>query len=610
MFKHNLKPAVVLWLVPLFFFLAACRTVSPEFEGIDSFGEADPETELAAEDEKQGPRHLPAPRYSLTELREMIDRLEDGRVDSFQQRRTRDDSRRQIMREVEEGMHLPDTYGRTVRITADETPLRLPPGPMEEIIEREVSLHLREAGLEELIMTLSEIEGLNIIADQALTVEQRVTVNFNQVPLKELLQYLARNMNIDFQIGRNVIWVTESVRPGIKPRLDTRIFNLRKGFIPESQDSGRADQTFAPTGGGGGNDLELVEVLEELLLEDSPEGSLLRFFPNRHLLLVRNSPENLRLAEDIIAEFDAVPRQVLIEARFLTVSQKDLNQLGIDIQEVAMRASVPSSIDSVTTTITNLAFSSIFPGFPEGADSPALSISGILGNYEYQATLRALYKLTDAETLSAPRLTLLNNQTAQIRRGSNFYYWEEWEVVTGTIISNGTEAEDVSRHAIQPVGRPTEIEQGITLRVKVSVGHDGQTVLMSLAPSIRNVDQLNFYGAGRFESIRRRDPEDPTGTTGNNDQVTASAGYFLPEVSESSVNTSVAVLSGETVVLGGILENRVQEELHKVPLLGDLPLVGSLFRRTRISREPRHLLIFVTARVVSSSGEFVEVRER
>ncbi len=588
--------------LPLALILASCQTMrspadSDHAASANEVATREP-SDLETTDDPQRP--LPAPGFSMAELREMIDRLEQARVDLARHRREEEPSRRRMLEEVEDSMHLPRNYGQTVRISADSRPIRMPPGPMEEVIEREISLHLRNAGIEELVIALSEIEGLNIIADQALTTDQRLTVNFNQVPLKELLQYLARNMGVDFQVGRNAIWITESLEPAVgRPRLETRIFDLRKGFIPQRQSS---DTDGGGFGGEAEEDAELLEALEELLFDNSPEGSVLRLFKNRHLLLIRNTPENLRMAEEIIERFDLIPRQVLIEARFLTVSQKDLNQLGVDIQGVEMSRPQAAAIETAI-------FSSVFPGFPEGADSPALSVSGILGNHEYQATLRALYKLTDAETLSAPRLTLLNNQSAQIRRGSNFYYWEEWELVTGTVITTGgAEAEDVNRSSIQPVGRPTEIEQGITLRVRVSIGNDGRTILMSLAPSIKNVDQLNFYSAGSFRSIRRDDPENGTGATpGTPNGTGESVGYFLPEVSESSVNTSVAVASGETVVLGGILENRVQEELHKVPLLGDLPLVGGLFRRTRISREPRHLLIFVTARVVSPDGEYVEI---
>ncbi len=576
-----------------------------------------PPGELAEELRENDPGRT-VPGHSIAELNATIDRLERSRRENLKYEAARYASEQAALAEVNERMILPDKYGRTVVISDDRQPLILPPGPMEELVNRNVSMHLQDAGVGELIAALSLIDGLNVIADQALQGEQRLTINVKDVPLKDILSYVARNMGIDFHISPNVIWVTAgSMRGGGGgPKLETRIFHLRKGFVPAAQagsgDSGggstRSVGGSLPGFGGGGSgggvggqeDLDLIEALTEMLGYDSPEGSVLKLYKNRNLLLVRNSAENLRVAEELIASFDVVPRQVLIEARFLTISQNDLNQLGIDIENLSVSRN--SSDNAIQSVVAN----AIFPEFAEGANSPQLAVSGILGNHQYTAVLRALYKLTDAETLSAPRLTVMNNQTARIRRGSNFYYWEEWEVISDTILTNdGASSDQPNRTAIQPVGRPTEIEQGITLDVTVNVGNDGKTVMLSLFPMIKNVDRLNFFSTGEFKSIDKKDSDSNTGT--NNGTSSDTVGFFLPEVSESSVNTAVAVESGETVVLGGILENRTQQEVHKVPFLGDLPLVGALFRRTLVSREPRHLLIFVTARVVNPTGEYVRM---
>lgn len=530
--------------------------------------------------------------HSLLELERTVRELEAARAALADMRARQQQTEWRAIREVEQGMTLPENYGRTIQITPDMAPLALPPGPMEQLIEQPISLQLSDANVMEMILKLSEFDGLNIIADQELETDRRVTVNLKDVPLKDVLSYIARNMGVEFHITPNVIWVTESAMvDGGGPELVTRIFPLRKGFVPPRQSGGNG------VGGGGEDDFELLEALHEVLA-DSPAGHVLRLFKNRNLLLVKNSAANMRLVEELIQQFDIAPRQVLIEARFLTISQADLHQLGIDIERLSVSRAGPSSLQSLVAD-------SIFPEFTEGAASPSLAVSGILGNHEYEAILRALDKLTDAETLSAPRLTLLNNQTARIRRGSNFYYWEEWEVVSDTILSNGTPTETTDRRSIQPVGRPSEIEQGITLDVTVSIGNDGQTVMLSLVPTIKNVDKLNYFSTGQFRSIDREAAENGSDLQNGDGTV----GFFLPEVSESSVDTAVAVQSGETVVLGGILENRTRQELHKVPLLGDLPLAGVLFRRTLTSREPRHLLIFVTGRVVSPSGEYVQITD-
>jgi len=154
------------------------------------------------------------------------------------------------------------------------------------------------------------------------------------------------------------------------------------------------------------------------------------------------------------------------------------------------------------------------------------------------------------------------------------------------------------------VGAPKEVEEGVTLEVHVNVGNDAETVLLSLAPSIKQVENFNTFDATGNVTRNARVAEE---AKKNEEPTRDPVGYVLPEISESSVQTKLAIQSGETVVLGGILENRIEEETQKVPVLGDLPLVGVLFRRTLVRHEPRHLLIFVTARIISPSGQYVEL---
>ena len=545
------------------------------------------------------------PGYTLKELKETILKLEAERREAQKYEERRYKTKQRVLDEVAENLFLPDKYGQTIHISPQDEPLALPPGPMEELVKKKVSMQLTDAGVQEMIMALSNIDGLNIIADQALQAKRKLTVSVQGVPLKELLSYISRNMGIEFHVGRDVIWVTQSASGGnAGPQLETRIFNLRKGFIPTQQggdqSGGDSDDSFSGVAalGGGAEDMELYDALEELLA-NSPEGAVLRIFKNRNIMLVRNTPENIRLVEEAIREFDIVPLQVLIEARFLTISQSDLNALGVEIQA--------ASDDSVTSVIDSLTGASSFPPLSESA-SPTLdlAISGIISDHQYDLVLTALHKLTDAETLSAPRLTVMNNQTARIRRGTNFYYWEEWEMVSDTILtSDGASAEDTTRSSVQPVGAPQEIEEGITLDVNVNVGNDSDTVLLALAPSIKKVESFNTFDA--TGNVTRNAREQAEKKNQKQDPSLDPVGYVLPEISESSVVTKVAIESGETVVLGGILETRIQEEVHKVPVLADLPLVGILFRRTLVSRDPRHLLIFVTARIVNSSGEYVQV---
>jgi type II secretory pathway component GspD/PulD (secretin) len=464
----------------------------------------------------------------------------------------------QAVEAVERGLLIPDTYGRTVVISRDSEPVKIPPGPMEQLVRRNVDMRLTNASVRDVVMALSEIEGLNIIADQSLTEQQRLDIAVKDVPLQELLSYIARNMGIAFHVSANTIWVTAGdTADSSGPNLETRIFKLRRGFVPSLNDE------------SGDSDLE--NALTQFLAESPPQASF-RIFADRNVLIVRNSRENIRLVEAFLETFDAFPPQVLIEARFINLTQQDFYELGIDIQEFTADAGEKLQVDA----------SSLFPSV-KAADALGgkLSLTGVIGNKTYDIILRALAENDAVRTLSSPRVTVLNNRTAVIEDGRREYYYEEYDLETVDVGDEGTETRLV------PVGSPTEMEFGISLEVKVNVGNNGRSITLSLHPRVTVPDGDGFeeFAVGDTGTVR------------------------LPKFFESSVQTTVAVESGETVVLGGTMSNSKSSKVKKVPLLGDIPLIGLLFRHVSEENSPKHLLIFVTATVVGQSGEFLNIVE-
>jgi len=495
-----------------------------------------------------------------------------------------------------------------VVISRESTPREIPPGTMEKLVRRQVSMHLDDATVRDIILALSRIDGLNIIADRALTAsppqgagqaEPALTIHVDNLELREVLSYIARNMGIAFHISEDVIWVTAASPTdagGLGPSLQTRVYNLRHGIIPafsmiEPQPAAYAE-TFMETVA----DNELQDVLESFLA-DSPPGALFRIYPHRNLLVVRNSLENLRLVEKLLDEFDRIPKQVLIEARFITISQADLVKVGFSLDQLVLAQSggkvgfgelaASSTVKSVITqqggnlaqvtekvdsnmsedySLRRLEASGTFPG--------TLTLSGILGNTTYIAVLNALKQVSSSKTLSVPRITVANNHTARIHRGTKRYYFEEYDIATIDEGDHGTATRLV------PTGIPREIELGYQLNVKVNIGNDGQTVMLALKPKINDISGYEFFDAAK-----------------------------LPILDENTLETTVVVNSGETVVLGGMITKSQTDQEKRVPVLGDIPLLGRLFRTRTTENNPHHLLIFVHATVIDSSGRLVEYKD-
>jgi type II secretory pathway component GspD/PulD (secretin) len=505
-----------------------------------------------------------------------------------------------VLREVAEGLLLPSNYGQTVTIARDQESQMLPPGPMEEIVRQKITMRLASAGVKEIVSALSDLAGVNIIADEALEGEHTVSVNVRDVPLHELLSYIARNMGIAFHLGENLIWVTSGDEQKNKgPQLETRIYHLKNSIIPTSGSGGKtgdseiseisefSDDSPGRTAGtsAGKSSVDLEKALKTFLDDESVPGSSFQIFQDRNLMVVKASLNQLRLVEKLLTEFDRIPQQVLIEARFVTIAQSDLFELGVEFPEVSVAGGEKKIVlDSASST---------FADFTNQTTGGNIELSGILDNFNYQMVLHALQKQGSSRTLSAPRITALNNQNARIRKGDKLYYFEDYDLET----SGG----DNPSTRLVPSGSPQELELGITLDVHPIIASDGKTIMLALSPAVKT-----FLGWEDFESS-----SDDSDTTDEDSTSTTSEGLIrLPKLNETQITTTVAVQSGETVVLGGMVENVSTRTVSKVPILGDLPLLGSLFRRVENSDEPEHLLIFVTAKLVGPDGRFVQYAEQ
>jgi type II secretory pathway component GspD/PulD (secretin) len=268
------------------------------------------------------------------------------------------------------------------------------------------------------------------------------------------------------------------------------------------------------------------------------------------------------MVQMFMKELDREILQVIIEAKFITISQSDLEEFGVNISELSFQD--PSKSPEVAT-ITN----GLLPNFPAAGN---LTLSGVISGVEYEAVIHALDEKSSTKTVSAPRVTVLNNHPATIRRGETLRYYEDYDLET---VPN---ADGVAVSQPVPTGSVQEIDLGINLEVKPTISYDGTKVMLALHPNIKQ-----FKGFDEFITAK------------------------LPRTDESEVETTVVVASGQTVVLGGMITETKDDDNYKIPLLGNIPILGKMFSHSNESSNPSHLLIFVTATIVDSSGNFVNI---
>ncbi len=496
---------------------------------------------------------------------------------------------RDVVDRIENSPYIPESYGKIIRQPEPLFELDTTNGPMAQMLEKPVAIHLDNVPLETIIVQLSQSAGINIVADKALpALKQVLNVNLDNVKLGEFLRYLGRNYDLQFQVGRDLIWVVDAKDP---KRLmeETRVYRLRKGFVLPAQFGPEEASSQTVKAGNVTTVTETRKFTNKFVNDEAPEiPSLERAITNlftgskymidyeRNLVVARGTPEQLQVLEDIIREFDQPIQQVLIEARFVTLSKPAFLQLGV-LWETGRSFQGARAPQDFTGLVGSQNIANLGVGIQE-------TFTNVLGSDTLTATISALEQSGESQTLSAPRLTVLNNRPATIKDGKVQYYYEEYEVKT-------TAQQYYQASSFVPSGKPTKITAGAELNVLASISGDGKHILLALNPRVNTDVQLV-----RYTTLNDFDAD------GN---LQSTFDINLPQYRTQELETRVVVKSGETVVMGGVLEREKSTFVEAVPVLGNLPVVGALFRRRTEVDRPRYLLVFVTATIVTDSGEFL-----
>jgi type IV pilus assembly protein PilQ len=495
---------------------------------------------------------------------------------------------RDTVQKIENTPYIPGTYGKTIKEKGPLFDMESTRGSMFKVLEKEVTIHLDNTPLETILMNLSQSSGVNIVADKSLpALKQNLSVNLEKVRLEEFFRYVGRNYDLQFQVGDQLVWVTDGKDPK-KLMEETRFFRLRKGFILPAmfgaEDVNRAQVTV--------NNVTTVTettkfkkfVNDEAPTKPALEKAITELFTGskfmvdyeRNIVVAKGTAEQLQVMEKIIEEFDRPVQQVLIEARFVTISKPAFMQLGV-IWETGKRIQRVSQPQDFTGLVSSPNVANLGVGIQE-------TFTNVLDSDTLTATISALEQTGESQTLSAPRLTVVNNRPATISDGKVQYYYEEYTV-------KSTVQQYYTASSFVPQGKPTKITAGAELNVLASISGDGNSILLALNPRVNTDVQLVQYA-----TLTDYDA---------NGKVQSTFDIKLPQYRTQELATRVAVKSGETVVMGGVLERNRSTLVESVPVLGDLPLIGVLFRRRTEVDTPRYLLIFVTATIVKDTGEFL-----
>lgn len=472
----------------------------------------------------------------------------------------------------------------------EESPLIEPPAIRKKLKEKKITMDFDKVDLKSVLLFLSQESGINFVAsNKVMELGLKVTTRFNDTPLDEVIKYIIKSLGIIYRIDKEVVWIAHPDEVA-QEALETRVYYLTKGgglFSEFSSISGGTDTSL----GGSSSQITKIATIEDTLKEvvPWPQDAKMTFDKRINALIVRNTPQNLQTLEDMLFGLDITPLQILIEARFLEVNVTDTEELGLEWKI----ANTNFPVKKMTEAGGSKGFghgiakdSGVdFSAFTRAAEGFNLTYKGLLTTPQFEAVLHALEESKKTKTLSSPRITTLNNQMATIKVVDEWLYPTRYEYeVVQTDVNGDGDFDDSNETTYKNVPKDfLRRDVGILLKVIPSAGADKKTISLSLIPEVSEATADFFTYTGDVK---------------------------LPRFTSRNLSTTVVVNSGETVVLGGLIKESRTKTLTKVPFLGDIPFIGAAFKKNTDSIERKNLLIFVTARILSPSGEEVVVAQK
>ncbi len=455
--------------------------------------------------------------------------------------------------------------------------------------------------------------GVSIIPPPDIAVRSRKIpyLELEKVPLMEVLKYVCELAGLKYKIeDRAVLVGTEGIDD-----MEHGFFQVRNSLInriaaevgpkeekEEEKTGGITDRvdTFTDEGAFDEASTELksvAPVTPEMLKQffndrgisfEDPNSSI-AFDTKTNKLIVKNTPDNLRRMDALLKEIDIQTPLVLIEAKILEISMNAVEELGFDWTLTYLNTNTNQRF-----TFGNLPVSNLYRPSSE-ANNKLINNMNILPNFGSDnqfnlfLSVRAIDRTDRAEVISSPRLLTTSGQEASLNVDQQRYFPDSWDDPEVTII-NGT-----SYTYNPPVPDFEEQAVGTIFKVTPTVSPNNYTIIVKMNTDISKMTGWSNYDYSIIIGGLMNSPADTT--IGN-----VTPKMKMPEFSRRVVDTSVKIYDGETVVIGGILEDMATKKDDKWPFLGDVPMLGRLFTDSFSKSQKTNLLIFVTSRLMKGNG--------
>lgn len=490
--------------------------------------------------------------------------------------------------------------------------------------------------------------GVSLVLQDQTAADRPVTLQLSRTPFSEVLRYSLQLIGLRYRVDEFAVTIVPIVA-GEAESLITKTYLVPPGFLTaNAAPAAQGDDPFGNPGGANAVTVRRVSA-EDFLKQNGiefPPGATVTYLAASNSLIVRNTARNLELVERmILGARDASQKTIRVDLRLMIVSEVAMKEMGFDwlmgqfnvpasqrvfagggsagngraIQPGEMpfsEGTTPVGQFPMTSGLRSGAQSVVKPGIDEllaaqsatsvtGPAPGVLSIVGAFTDPQFQVMVRAINQHKGSDTLANTGVLLRPGQKADIRHVREFIHPTEYDppelpqpttTSTTVIIGPGGEIIDI-QSSVPPLvtpAHPTAFETrelGNILEVEADVGADNQTVNMGITVDMTEFIGFINYGSPIF-----------AGSAMNRHLLTENR-IVMPVFEAIKETTQVTAYDGATILIGGLLKEQVDDAEDKVPILGDLPLIGKTFRSSVEQRTKRAIMLFATPRILDPAGE-------
>ena len=564
----------------------------------------------------------------------------------------RDLTKGKLLELLDESWKLPEVYNREQTgptVTALDPVLQ----KLKEITVPEINikdLPLNRA-LEQLVIVSQaydkESKGVNIVPIDPEKRNPSVNITLRNVTLDRALEFVVKQVNFTYTVNDGII----EVRPDSgSSDLETDFFPLPDAAVTKMTGISSTSNNAAgagtsspfsagsgagPTGDSGASPREVAikNFFSRSGVSFEVQGASLAW--DGAMLTATQTRKNLDRIRNILRRYSDT-KQVHIESRFIEINESTLNELSTNWQlskavgaSTIIRAQTglrgineaygESAVSNPGRIVTSSATTDPLTGAVTLVQNPALEIPnsppainrgnfgspsynfggagvaglvGTIGSYDLTVFLRAIEQNNGSDLMSSPSLTVVDNKTATIRIVQTLRYPDSYGDVQSNVGQSGGGVNGGGGAGVTiTAGTPQDFKEqdiGVILEVTPTVQQD-DSIALNLKPHVTEFEGFVEYG-GTSVAIQ------------GNTTVTVPSGFFQPIFSHREVTTDVTIFDGATVVIGGLTREEVKTVNDKVPILGDIPLLGTAFRSNGKTTSKRNLMVFVTANLISPGG--------